>query len=359
MRLLNNQRLNILYNKISSIGLDAMLITQLDNIFYLSGFRGSVGWLFVLEKKVILAVDFRYIEQAKNEMTAYLEIIEIRGNIESWLPALILDNGVHRIGFESTISYEIFIKIQEIFKPVVDEIKLIPESNIVELQRSVKDVSELEKLKTAAELTDKALEYGMNLLKPDISESKVAWEIEKFLRENDSENMPFDIIVASGPNSSMPHAKATNRQIKSGEPILIDLGAKINGYSSDLSRTFCLGKADETFIKVYDIVLGAQLTALALIESNMTGRQADSFARNVIQAANYGDYFGHGLGHGVGLAVHELPRLTMTSDDILVDSMVFTVEPGVYIPGWGGSELRTQLSWEMEKSTLLPDQKKL
>ncbi len=165
---------------------------------------------------------------------------------------------------------------------------------------------------------------------------EVAWEIEKFLRENGSQSIPFDVMVASGPNSALPHAKPSPRIIQSGEPIIIDIGARVEGYSSDLSRTICLGTPGSTFNKVYDTVLGAQLTAMAIIKEGMTGEEADSIARVIIEETGYGEAFGHGLGHGIGLASHELPRLGPNSTERLVDGMVFTVEPGIYLTGWGG-----------------------
>jgi len=169
-----------------------------------------------------------------------------------------------------------------------------------------------------------------------MSEKEVAWEIEKFLREKGSEPIPFDIIVASGSNSALPHAKPSPRTIHSGEPVVIDIGARCGGYCSDLSRTICLGTADDTFNKVYDTVVEAQLTAMAAIREGMSGGEIDNLARMVIKQAGYGEAFGHGLGHGIGLAPHELPRLGLNSLDHLADGMVFTIEPGIYLVGWGG-----------------------
>ncbi|GAI34751.1 unnamed protein product, partial [marine sediment metagenome] len=160
--------------------------------------------------------------------------------------------------------------------------------------------------------------------------------IEKFLREKGSESIPFDILVASGPNSALPHAKPSLRAIQSGEPVLIDMGARLGGYSSDLSRTICLGNRDDTFNRVYDTVLSAQLTAISKIREGMTGGEIDNSARMIIEQAGYGEAFGHSLGHGVGLAPHEPPRLGPNSSEHLVDGMVFTIEPGIYLAGWGG-----------------------
>jgi len=169
-----------------------------------------------------------------------------------------------------------------------------------------------------------------------MSEKELAWEIEKFLREKGSEAVPFDIIVASGPHSALPHAKPSSRRIHPGEPVIIDMGAKCEGYSSDMSRTICLGTPDDTFSRVYDTVLEAQSAATDGIKEGMSGEQADSLARAVIKQAGYGEAFGHGLGHGIGLAAHEQPRLGPGSAEPLTSGMVFTIEPGIYLTGWGG-----------------------
>ena len=151
-----------------------------------------------------------------------------------------------------------------------------------------------------------------------------------------SEGVLFDVIIASGPNSAFPHHHPTDRVMLSGESVVIDMGARFNGYSSDLSRTICLGNENKKFGKIYDLVLGAQLTAIATIEAGMSGEQADSLARTVIEQGGYGENFGHGLGHGIGLAAHEAPHLGRGSEDVLAEGMVFTIEPGIYINGWGG-----------------------
>ncbi|MFC1915025.1 M24 family metallopeptidase, partial [Chloroflexota bacterium] len=190
-------------------------------------------------------------------------------------------------------------------------------------------------------------------LRSGMSEKEVSWEMESYLREHGSEAIPFDIIVASGPNSALPHAKPSTRVIESGEPVLIDIGAKVEGYSSDLSRTICAGSPDSTFSKVYQAVLAAQSAAITQIEEGMTGEQADSFARTVIARAGYGDAFGHSLGHGIGLAPHESPRLGPNSTDELASGMVFTIEPGIYLPGWGGVRIEDTVVMENGKIKLI------
>ena len=192
-----------------------------------------------------------------------------------------------------------------------------------------------------------------------MTENQVAWEIEKSLRENGSQTVPFEIIVASGPNAARPHHRPGDRVIRPGEPVLIDTGARYRGYVSDLSRTICIGNPDDTFLKIYRTVLDAQEAAMAIITRGMTGQQGDSAARIVIEKAGYADHFGHSLGHGVGLAAHELPRLSTSSEDILDDGMVFTVEPGIYLSGWGGVRIEDTVVMEGGKARPISQARKV
>ena len=223
----------------------------------------------------------------------------------------------------------------------------------------VKEAEEIQTIAQAAEISDMAFQHIEKIIKVGMSEKEIAWELEKFMRENGSQAVPFDIIVASGPNSAMPHARPSERAIQTGEPVLFDIGAKINGYSSDLSRTICLGAPDDTYRKIYDIVLGAQLTAIELIKEGMTGEQADSLARTFIAEAGYAEGFGHALGHGVGLAAHEAPRLGPGSSEILSDGMVFTVEPGIYLAGWGGIRIEDLVVMERRQVRALSKARKV
>jgi Xaa-Pro aminopeptidase len=208
---------------------------------------------------------------------------------------------------------------------------------VVEKQRWVKEPGELESLRRAIALTDDAFTWLTTWLQPGTSERAVAWELEKYMRERGAEELSFDIIAASGPNSALPHAHPTERVLQAGEPFTIDMGAVVDGYHADLTRTVCLGAPDDTFLKIYGVVLEAQLAAEHGLHAGITGKQADALARDVIAAAGYGDYFGHSLGHGVGLVTHEGPGLSPRSEDDPVPAgATVTVEPGIYIPGWGG-----------------------
>jgi len=331
-----SNRLQNLRQKLAEKELDAIFVSQPENRYYLSGFDGSAGFLLITAQDAILATDFRYIEQVKRQAPDY-KIFQITNNMVDWFPELIDRLSLRKLGFEARhITFALYRQLSDIIDKRQSPLKLIPLDGLVESLRAVKEPEEIELISKAAEISDNAFQYIENLIHAGMSEKEVAWEIEKFMRQNGSQVVPFDIIVASGPNSALPHAKPSQRIIQAGEPILFDIGAKVDGYSSDLSRTICLGTADETFKKVYDVVLGAQLSALAIIKEGMTGERADSLARTVIAEAGYGEAFGHALGHGVGLASHESPRLGPGSTELLTSGMVFTVEPGVYLPGWGG-----------------------
>jgi Xaa-Pro aminopeptidase len=271
-----------------------------------------------------------------------------------------LDSGFKKMGFEADhVPFAIYQQLRKAVGNGDRKIQLIPTSGLVESVRAVKEPEEIKSIAEAVKLADAACGQAKSVIRPGTSEREVAWELERFLRESGSETMPFDIIVASGSNAALPHAKPSEKLILENEPVVIDLGARVNGYCSDLSRTFFLGDSDKTFSKIYDIVLGAQLTALAAIVAGMSGNQADQLARTVVEQAGYGDAFGHGLGHGVGLEAHESPRLGPNSSDLLVDGMVFTVEPGIYVSGWGGVRIEDTVVMENGKVKVLTRAEKI
>jgi len=352
------KRLRKLRTSIAEKGVDAILLSQPENLLYLSGFTGSSGWLLISGQNAILATDFRYVEQAKGESPDF-EIIQTKQELCDWLPGLVSDLGWHKLGFEANfISYESSHKLSEAIETKQVNLDLVPTTGIVEQLRSIKEPEELGFITKAVELADAAFEQAKAIIRPGITEKEAAWEIEKFLRQEGSEGMPFEIIVASGPNSALPHARPTEKIIRSGEPVLIDMGARISGYCSDFSRTLLLGKADKTFREIYNIVLKAQTTAIERIESGMDASQADRLARSVVEQAGYGDAFGHGLGHGVGLAVHEFPTLGPSSSDSLADGMVFTIEPGIYLAGKGGVRIEDIVVLKNGKAKVLSKAKR-
>lgn len=349
------KRLERLRNKLPEHGLDAILISQQENRRYLSGFSGSAALLFISQGDAILATDFRYLEQAETQAPDF-QVTEIEGEFEDWFLRFASGLKVRRLGFESQGLY--FADYQEL-ADAIDKMpgdsrpELIPTQGVVESLRAIKDQEELSLLERAAALADAALEQVAATLQPGMTEIEVAWKLERFLRENGSDPVPFEFIVASGPNSARPHAQPTGRRIQPGEPLIIDIGARVGGYCSDISRTICLGQPGQTLSQIYEIVLEAQRAALEAIEVGISGDQADGVARKVIDDAGYGRAFGHGLGHGVGLASHEEPRLGPRSQAMLKEGMVFTIEPGIYIKGWGGVRIEDMVVLEGGKGRVL------
>jgi Xaa-Pro aminopeptidase len=237
--------------------------------------------------------------------------------------------------------------------------QLVPTPNLVEALRLYKEPEEIVALQRAVDVGDAALAAVAERIEPGWTEKQVAWEIEKHIREHGGDGLSFDTIIAGGPWGAMPHAYPRDRKLEKGEGVVIDMGCDVDGYMSDLTRTIFLGTPDDQFKKIYDIVLTAQLTAEEMVKPGMTGEQCHMVAHNVIEAAGYGETFGHGLGHGIGLQVHEAPRVARTSTDELKDNMVFTIEPGIYITGWGGVRIEDMVVLENGKARVMSRAPKL
>lgn len=307
---------------------------------YLSGFTGSMGHLLITLDAAYIAVDFRYFEQAERESPEYT-LFQANGSMKKWLPELFAEAklGGKKLGFESSgITYGMYAVLRDAAAEMAesDRPTLAPADGLVESLRAIKEPEEIEALDRAVALGDAAFEHVAARIEPGWTEKQVAWEIERYAREHGAEGLSFPTIVAAGAWGAMPHAQPRDEVICEGDGIVIDMGVSLDGYMSDLTRTVFVGKPDEQFRKIYDIVLAAQLTAEELVRTGMTGGDAHMIAHKVIEEAGYGDKFGHGLGHGVGLQVHEKPGVGRTSTDVLEDGMVITVEPGIYLPGWGG-----------------------
>lgn len=347
-----NKRLQKLRAALTDKNIDGILITQAENRRYLSGFHGTAGYLIVTPGKAIIATDSRYWEQAEKQAPDF-KLLKITGNYPEWFPGLISKLGIKDLGFESgDVTYDTYRTLRSVLKKKKVAVKLIAVSNIVETLRMVKEPWEIQLMQKAAEITDAAFESVAGNIKAGTTEKQVAWELEKALHEMGSQGIAFDIIVGSGPNAALPHARPSDRVINDGEPVVIDMGGKYSGYDNDLTRTVCAGKPDAKFVEVYNVVLEAQQAALKEIRAGMTGAEADKIARDIIKKAGYGEAFGHSLGHGVGLAEHENPRLSAASGEKLEDGMVFTVEPGIYITGWGG--VRIEDTAVMDKGKAVP-----
>jgi Xaa-Pro aminopeptidase len=338
---------------------DAIIISQPKNRFYLSGFNGSDGWLLITAKDTIIATDFRYIEQVKRQSPDFT-LFEIKGKMTEWFPKLVDGLNILQLGFESgATTFAQYQEINEIITGQKLSLALKPLENVVENLRSIKEPEEIALIRKAAEIGDHAFNYVADRIKPGMTEKQIAWALEKQMRENGSGSLPFEVIVGTGPNGALPHAQPSNRAVALHEPIVIDMGADFEGYSSDLTRTVCLGTPDATFTNIYSIVQRAQEAAINGIQAGMSGVEADSLARNVIKAAGYSEMFGHGLGHGVGLDVHDpAPRLSYLSSNVLANGMVFSIEPGIYLPEWGGVRIEDLAMLKDGKVELLSRAKK-
>lgn len=314
--------------------LDALLIYQPENRRYISGFTGSEAMLLVTPERAVLATDSRYWEQAERQAPEF-SIYQVKTKYVMEMADILQAAGNPKyVGFESA-----FITVDQLDQllDAAPEIEWIATKGMVENLRMIKEESEIELMRQAARIADEGFEFLCKKLQPGMTEREAAWELEAYMRTHGADKIAFDLVIGSGPNGAMPHHHSDLRPIQAGEPIVLDLGAQVGGYHSDLTRTICLGRPkDERFLEIYDIVRRAQEAALQGIRAGMTGVEADKIARDVIESAGYGDNFGHGLGHGVGLAVHESPRAGRTSEDTLLAGATLTVEPGIYIPGWGG-----------------------
>ncbi len=330
-----NQRLSKLNAHLAEWDLDAMLVTHPENRRYLSGFTGSAGILVIKPDEAVLASDFRYYEQVAREAPEF-RLAKIETKLADLLPGLLEELGVKRLGFE--IEHVTVAQHHE-WSHLTGDVEWLEMKEMVERIRAVKEEEEIEALRASAALTDAAFAHLLEVICPGMAETQVAWEIEAYMRGHGASKVAFDLIVAAGPNGARPHARPGDHIIQEGEPIVVDIGCVLDGYCSDMTRTFSLGKPSARYLEVWQIVLNAQEAAEAAIRPGVTGVEADALARQVIEQAGYGEQFGHGLGHGVGIAVHEKPRASRLSEDMLEAGMTLTVEPGIYFPGEFGVRL--------------------
>jgi Xaa-Pro aminopeptidase len=325
---------------------DAVLVTDSSNVRYLCGFSGSCGYILATRNKTYFFTDFRYQEQSEQEVGDNANIIVFKDSFLKTVFKKIKACKVKKLGIERSLSVNTFLKLQEEFDG-----KVAPVSDHIRIQRRIKEKEELKMLKKAFKIADHAFGELMNKIKVGQTEVEVAALLEYFMKSNGSEMPSFSTIVASGPNSSCPHAQPTNRKIKNGDMVKIDFGAVYKGYHSDMTRTIFIGKATDKFKKIYNIVHKAQSEAIKALRVKAKCSDIDKIARNIITDAGYGDNFGHGLGHSFGLEVHESPSLSKKCEDIIEPGMTFTVEPGIYLPGWGG--IRIEDSFMVEENKLV------
>jgi Xaa-Pro aminopeptidase len=324
-------RLTFLREKLND--LDAFLINNPQNRRYLTGFTGSAGVCFISKDHAYLASDFRYYTQVVEECHDF-ELVQAGYDLLGNLPKILNRMNAKRVGFESD---HLTVAEFEAYQKAAPDVEWVPTKNLVEDLREVKSVAEIETLRHAVKVTDEAFSRTVLTLKPGITEKALQWALKQALYDIDGREPSFDIIVAGGLASAKPHARPSEAPIPEGVPIVIDMGALVDGYHGDMTRTLVMGQPDDTFRKIYNIVLDAQQAAINGIHPGPNGRDIDALARDLITESGYGDHFGHGLGHGVGLHIHEMPRFSSrASDTPLKKNMVITVEPGIYLPEWGG-----------------------
>ena len=326
-------RITKVRQKMAEQNLDGLLVTDPSNRRYLSGFTGSAGELIVTAERAILVVDFRYFERAERESPAW-EQARVTAKHQDTVVETVTGLDIARLGIESD---HLTVAQWHELKQALPGVELVPLERFVLPLRAIKDQEEIAALKKAIACSDAAFAHLCQVIHPGMTELQVAWELESHMRQHGASALAFPIIAGSGPNGAMPHATSSERVIKEGEPIVMDFGAVVDGYCSDITRTLCLGQPDDRYLEIWNLVLEAQLAAEEQIRPGMTGQQADAIARDLFGRAGYGEQFGHGLGHGVGLNVHEAPGVgRLSAESVLEPGMAFTVEPGLYLPGWGG-----------------------
>jgi len=325
-------RLTHLRTALASKELDCLLITEPNNRRYMSGFTGSTGVLAISADDALLVTDFRYYEQVRQQAPE-CQLVEASLSLPKTLGETVGGLGCHTIGFE---AHDVTVERLGTWRSAFVQVEFVPTTGTVEGLRTIKDDGELDRIRQAVRIADGAMEYIMGWIRPGVTEREISWELEVQMRTHGAQGLSFTTIVGSGPNGAMSHAVTSERIIQKGDPIVIDMGCVYDGYCSDLTRSFCVGKASEMYLSIWHTVLDAQLAAEDAMKAGMTGSEADQVARDIIYSAGYEGKFGHGLGHGVGLAIHEEPRASRTSKATLVAGNVITIEPGVYDPAWGG-----------------------
>ena len=347
------ERIQSLLSRLGDEGLDALVVSHPPNIRYLTGFSGSAGVLLVCPQGVLFITDFRYDTQSREEIGSLARVvIDGTGNWERLLKLLPEYPLVRSVGYEGHV-----VTVREAERLGGEEAaawRFLPRADLVERLRVAKAPEEVEAIRAAGAVATAALEEATGAVRAGKSEFEVAALLEGALRRHGSEDYPFPSIVASGPRTALPHARTSSRVIGRGDFLLLDFGAVVDGYASDVTRTFVVGAPPtERQRDVFGVVQRAQQAALAGLKPGLSGRAGDALARDVIAAAGHGPAFGHSLGHGLGLEVHEAPRLAKSVEQPLPDGAVVTVEPGVYYSDWGGVRIEDDVVLDSGGATLL------
>ena len=327
-----DKRLTRLRRALAREKVDAILVSDLTNICYLTGFRGSFAVLLATPTESVFFTDFRYIEIARKTVSADDIVKTSRDHLED-VKREVRKRKIRRLGFESrAFSHANYAE----FAGKVGEKGLVPLKDTLEKLRDIKEDGEISLIRKAVKLTESALRHIRRFFELGVSEKDLAIELEVFFKVNGGGESDFRPIVAFGKSSSMPHYVSSTRKLRNSDMVLIDLGTSLDGYHADLTRTWLSATMKDKEKEIYTIVLDAQQAAIDRVKPGVRLASIDGAARELISKSGYGENFGHGLGHGIGLKVHELPRISAQSEDVCRKGMVFTIEPGIYIPGWGG-----------------------
>lgn len=338
-----NNRVMKLKDYMKTNGLDAFLVGSKANRMYLSGFTGSNAMLLITENKQYIVTDFRYLEQVAKQCPDFICVDQNKSGLLKTVFDIARKEQCHKIAFEAEhMSYS---RYQELVNEA--EFQWVPTEGVVERFRQIKDQEEINKLAEAERIGDLAFKEIVSFIKKywktGLTENQVALEIERIMRSNGASGTSFDSIVASGAKSSLPHAVPGDEPLKKGDFVVMDFGCIYKGYCSDMTRTVVIGEASPKQVEIYETVLKAQEAALKGIRTGMKGKEVDAIARRIITEANYGEYFGHGLGHSVGIEIHENPRFSPAEEQTIEVGMVVTVEPGIYLPQFGGVRIEDMI----------------
>ncbi len=342
-------RLTALRAALAAEKCDALVVSNLVNVRYLCGFTGSSGMVVATKQDAYFITDFRYQQQAQQQVAPeYSPVIATRGLWQE--TAKILKKNNTKIGFESEhTSVATWQENQKLFAPA----ELVSTFHLVEKLRLQKDADEMEIMRRATRVADDAMEFVLGVLRPGLSEKEVADELLNQIKLRGASGPSFDFIVASGVRGALPHGVASEKIIEKGDMVTIDMGAIVDGYCSDMTRTVCIGKPTREQQKIYEIVWRAQTEAADKMRAGQICKAADQVARDIISGAGYGAFFGHGLGHGVGLQIHEAPRVSHLGKGKLQVGNVVSCEPGIYIPDWGGVRIEDLLLIEKDGAEIL------
>jgi len=331
-------RIEKVQKKLSDYSIDALMVTSSFNLRYVANFTGTTGLSVITKDKAYFVTDFRYTEQAQEQAKGF-EIIQNKGPIYDEVQKIIEQDNIERLGFEKNhITFGTYQQINELFTSAI-----IPIAGLVEGLREIKEDEEVQMVRKAIQITEKAYEHILSYIEPGMSEVQIANELDFYMRKQGAQGVSFDTIVASGVRSAMPHGVASDKKVEQGDMITIDFGCYYNGYVSDMTRTFALGDPGEKLKEIYQIVLDAQLKVLETAKAGMTGKELDQVARNYITEKGYGEQFGHSTGHGIGLEIHEGPSVSYKNDKPLIAGNIITDEPGIYLPGIGGVRIEDDM----------------